>query len=362
MADKFLLVGTKTALPATRDSNKLYWCSDTRELYRGMDLYTEAVRIVATLPTTPAVGVLYILPSKDVWTYTGATWERVAYPYLTSGIIDENSGYDKVPTAKVVYDSIVAAINDATYGGTVINNITSTKAGTVTIISGENSTDVPINGALVTPSYNATTRTITFNRADGGTALSVALGKDIFIDSTAANQYNPVTKKIELYLNDAVSGTPATKIEIPASSLIDVYTGLATSTATTTVNASNQISVAVKVSAVSGNKLVVAADGLKVDTSDKADLTALTTLTNTVTANKTAADNAIAALQTAVNKLNGDVGTTGSVANSISIAKAEIKTTTDNLQTAINNINNATTGILAQAKSYTDTSISWGTF
>ena len=29
MAEKFLLVGTKAALPATRDANKLYWVSAT---------------------------------------------------------------------------------------------------------------------------------------------------------------------------------------------------------------------------------------------------------------------------------------------------------------------------------------------
>jgi len=362
MADKFLMIGLSGNLPATRASDKLYWCSNTRELYLGMDLYTEAVRVVATLPTTPAIGVLYILPTADVWKYNGTEWTRFAYPYITSGVIDENSGYDKVPTAKVVYDSIIAAIGDATYGGTVINNITSTKAGTITIITGENSTDVPINGALITPSYNASTRTITFTRADGATPLEIALGKDIFIDSTAANKYNAATGKIELYLNDADGSTPATKIEIPASSLIDVYTGKTSTTATVNVNASNEISVDVKISAISGNKLVVAADGLKVDVSDKADASTLTALAGTVSANKSAADSAISALQTAINKLNADSNTAGSVANSIVVAKSEINLSIGNLQTAIDNINNATTGILAQAKTYVDNSLEWGTF
>ena len=35
MAEKFLLVGQKANLPAVRDANKLYWVSDTRELYKG---------------------------------------------------------------------------------------------------------------------------------------------------------------------------------------------------------------------------------------------------------------------------------------------------------------------------------------
>ena len=32
--EKFLLTGVKADLPAVRDANKLYWCSDTRELYK----------------------------------------------------------------------------------------------------------------------------------------------------------------------------------------------------------------------------------------------------------------------------------------------------------------------------------------
>ena len=69
--EKFLLTGVKADLPAVRDANKLYWCSDTRELYKGMDLYTEAVRVVSALPATMAQGVLYILPSGEVKVFDG---------------------------------------------------------------------------------------------------------------------------------------------------------------------------------------------------------------------------------------------------------------------------------------------------
>ena len=82
MVDKFLLVGLKADLPAVRDANKLYWCSDTRELYKGMDLYTEAVRIVSAVPATPAQGVLYVLPTGEAKVFNGTDTVTVAKPYV----------------------------------------------------------------------------------------------------------------------------------------------------------------------------------------------------------------------------------------------------------------------------------------
>ena len=46
-------------------------------------------------------------------------------------------------------------------------------------------------------------------------------------------------------------------IKIPVSSLIDIYTGKNTSTATTTVSATNEISVDVKLSTKEGNALSI---------------------------------------------------------------------------------------------------------
>lgn len=57
-------------------------------------------------------------------------------------------------------------------------------------------------------------------------------------------------------------------IKIPVGSLIDVYTGLATSTAEVTVSTDNKISVKVKVSAKADNSITLEEDGLYVAVPD----------------------------------------------------------------------------------------------
>ena len=55
----FVYTGLKANLPEVRE-NAFYLCTDTREIYFGADLYTEAVRFYdGTKPTAPAQGVLY---------------------------------------------------------------------------------------------------------------------------------------------------------------------------------------------------------------------------------------------------------------------------------------------------------------
>ena len=327
--EKFLLTGVKADLPAVRDANKLYWCSDTRELYKGMDLYTEAVRVVSALPATMAQGVLYILPSGEVKVFDGTNTVTVAKPYVTSanGILTAANTDDEVATAKVVYDSITQAVGEVVKNGGIVNNVISTKAGTITVTKGEynkldsatavysasttyfvksgdayvvetvadasdfatkvasanglyvsaDETDVAIKGVVVNPTYDASTRTITLPFADGTKSLEINLGKDIFLDPSAQNKYNPVTGNIELYLNDGNGGSP-TMISIPASDLVDIYTGGTHTDGSTTVSVdstTNEITATVNVSADADNRLSKKADGLYVDAPSKAQFTSL---------------------------------------------------------------------------------------
>lgn len=326
--EKFLLTGVKADLPAVRDANKLYWCSDTRELYKGMDLYTEAVRVVSALPATMAQGVLYILPSGEVKMYDGSTVITVAKPYFTSadGLLTAANTDDQVATAKAVYDSITYAVGEVVKNGGIVNNVISTKAGTITVTKGDynkldsatavysasttyfvksgdayvveavadasdfatkvasadglyvsaDETDVAIKGVVVNPTYDASTRTITLPFADGTQSLEINLGKDIFLDPTAQNKYNTATGNIELYLNDGNGGTP-TMISIPASDLVDIYTGgtHTDGSTTVTIDSNNEITATVNVSADADNRLSKKADGLYVDAPSKAQFTSL---------------------------------------------------------------------------------------
>ena len=117
-------------------------------------------------------------------------------------------------------------------------------------------------GSVMSPAYDADTRKITLNvlQADGTTsAFEINLGKDMVVKS---GSYNTETHDIELVLTDD------SVVKIPATSLVDVYTGDATTTATVTVSDANVITVAVKVSTKEGNLLKSDENGLYVVESD----------------------------------------------------------------------------------------------
>ena len=337
---------------------------------------------------------------------------------ITNKLSDTNTD-DEVPTAKLVYESITDAVAQATEsiskGGSLVNNVISTKAGTITVTKGENTQDVAIKGVVVNPTYDSDTRTITLPYADGTESLVISLGKDIFVDPNADNKYNTATGNIELYLNDgsmsyetvyALADTPAnddkiirlnsnatyydandiyyiqnyiegqgptgnitldntvtaenfdekvaagnlwvlneavnhvypnvtslymkkedgsrteipittslldtlnslfttatgeiqfgfmksTMISIPASDLVDIYTGETSADGSTTVSVSadNKITASVNVSADAGNKLVKKADGLYVDAVAQADFDALDKQVNGVQATITLKEN-----------------------------------------------------------------------
>ena len=115
-----------------------------------------------------------------------------------------------------------------------------------------------LTGVVHTPTYDADTRTIKLP-VFGGDELTIALGKDLVVTS---GTYNAEDKNIELTI------TSGDVIKIPVGSLIDIYTGLATSTANVTVSDDNKISVSVKVSAKANNSITVEEDGLYVAVPD----------------------------------------------------------------------------------------------
>lgn len=103
MATKLVFCGKKVNLPAVREQ-AFYLTTDTHEVYFGQNLYTEPVRFVTERETTPAQGVLYILPSGLGEVYDGSAWKTVIKPTVTTieaGVTDE-----QVATAKAVKDYV----------------------------------------------------------------------------------------------------------------------------------------------------------------------------------------------------------------------------------------------------------------
>lgn len=241
----------------SKDQSTLYYLSDTKKVMRGDTDYTDAVRIVASRPATPAAGVLY-LTNGVLETYDGTNWVSLSKAYVlydetNKAILASTDTNDTVPTSKLVYESIKTAVENATGSGEVVNDITSTKAGIITVSKGGVNTDVKIKGAVVNPAYDSATRTITLPYADGTESLVIALGKDMVVKS---GTYDKTSKKIILTLTDDST------VEIPAADLVDIYTGGTTSSAAVAVSAGNEITATVKVSTEANNIVTVKDDGL----------------------------------------------------------------------------------------------------
>lgn len=128
------------------------------------------------------------------------------------------------------------------------------------------STEILIGaGSVQNPTYEAENRKITLPilQADGTTQnLEINLGKDMVVKS---GSYNTETQEIELVMTDD------SVVKIPAVSLVDVYTGDATATASVSVSDTNVITAEVKKSTIEKNILKSDENGLYVVESDFAD-------------------------------------------------------------------------------------------
>lgn len=110
--------GSKASLPAERNATSFYLCEDTRELYFGANLYTEAVRFYTTAegkPTTPAQGVLYVntdTGAGDAW--NGTAWKNVIKGCSTT--IGDSADDTTVPTTKATKEYVDTKVADVIAG------------------------------------------------------------------------------------------------------------------------------------------------------------------------------------------------------------------------------------------------------
>ena len=256
----------------TKDSESLYFLSDTKEIYRGTDLFTQSVIFYSELPTTPAVGQLYVdSATLEGKTYTGTEWKTVIKPVADTVTIDGANPVSGKAVAAYVADALKtsaaeaqAAYKDASYSAT-------TNKFTFTTNSGDTK-EVEITNLPVDMAFTKDT--------DTGVGLLQLKGKDGKVIGTGVNldlerfvksgEYDTTSKKITLYFDDAKTD----KVEIDAAALVDIYTGASTSTADVSVSKDNKISVTVKASETEGNLVQVKDDGLyvaPVDQSAKMD-------------------------------------------------------------------------------------------
>lgn len=298
----------KAAGPEQKTADKLFYLSDTRQIYRGTDLFTEACRLYDTTePTAPAVGVLYIEQNTlEGKIYNGSTWQTVIQP-IQSTVDSGNT--NKPVSGKAVADYVTSAISGTTGEAHQAFKNASYDAGTHTLTFTRNSdsdpvtvdiTDMPVD--LV---YDGGTGLLQLKDETGspiGTGVNLDLER--FVSAAA---YDATTKEILLaftgvskidtgasytypgtmpaepskglacraggtwYVYNTDSWAPIAKDETPLAinvgDLVDTYTAGNTETVQMSVSG-NQFTADVVVSPNEGNQLTKDGSGLFVAAPD----------------------------------------------------------------------------------------------
>lgn len=261
---------TRAAYDAAEDSiktsDKLYFLSDTKEIYRGTENFTQSVILYTTEPTVKAIGKLYVnINTLEGRIWNGTTWTTVIQPVQSTVSADNTTApvsgaavatYVQEEVAKVTgSDGIVASVEyDAT-----------SKELDVTMADGTTDS-VPLTGLAVDLEYDATTGKLTVKDATGATiGTGVNLDLERFVSEAT---YDAESNKIILKFND--EGTP---LEIDVGDLVDTYTAKGGKGVSLTVTG-NEFTAEAIVSSAAGNMLSLTDQGLYVaatDISGKAD-------------------------------------------------------------------------------------------
>ena len=260
MAQVKFAYGTKARYDALapKDMDTLYFTTDTLQLFKGTTEYTKSTKMVSSLPAAGQVqGIIYFRMTD----YTMHIWNGVEFVQLNKKTITQiqaDATNDDIPTTKAVADYVQAKIEAVEQNkGLYVTDVTY-KDGVISVAKNDEPVTTTLTGVVHAPTYDAETRTIKMP-VFGGDELTIALGKDLVVKSGI---YNTATHEIELTI------TTGEVIKIPVGSLIDIYIGVATSTATVTVSDDNKISVAVRVSAKANNSITIEDDGLYVAVPD----------------------------------------------------------------------------------------------
>lgn len=264
-------------LLAVKDPATVYFCSDTRQIFRGTSNYSDAVRVVDTLPEVPGEGVLYIIRSGENaggWIDFGSGVTKVIEKYaLVGGLKNADTTTSGLMTPEQVGNlNLLLEGRDST--NAAIEELKSVKADKVVGAVSGNFATFESNGNLADSGKNSLNFTVALTTTEdginakkyiftqGGVEIgSIDIPKDMVISSGTVEDiaegtviqggsYLPAGKYIVL----TVANSTSDKIYIPVKDLCDVYTG----GAGITIDSSNKISL----KAVTGNGLVVDENGL----------------------------------------------------------------------------------------------------
>lgn len=243
---------------SVKDANTLYFLTDTLQIFKGATEYTKSCKFVSSLPASGQVqGVIYIRSTDfTLHIYNGTNYVQLNRPVVTA--IPAAASDDNIPTTKAVADYVEAKVaNVVGIEGKFVTDV-SYADGVLSVAKNGEPVKTTLQGVVHAPSYDAETRTIKMP-VFGGDELTIALGKDLVVTK---GEYVAESKEIQLTI------TSGDIIKIPVGSLIDIYTGIASSTAEVSVDEGNHIKVNVKVSAKANNSITIEEDGLYVAVPD----------------------------------------------------------------------------------------------
>ena len=337
------------------DLKTIYWLDDGT-IYVGNNLYGGKVEIIESDPTFPEMNTIYVDKNTlQLKTFNGVSYDVISKGYTIS--LENTSSDDLVPTAKAVASYVQNKIQEVIESDSGITSISYVENGELSVTKDGETSTIPLNGMTYAPTYDETTRKLTIPIV-GSSALEINFAKDTAV---TAGKYNEDTNEIWLTLAEDRSYTDESKlIKIPAQGLIDIYTGKETTTTTTAVSETNEISVDVKISAEAGNSLSVKSDGLYVNVpSDANKLDKVTTghVDEIITAN---ADGTV---KVSGKSIGGDTLVPTPDSNTLA-TEAAVKSYADTVSaTALSNAktyaDNGDTTTLSSAKEYADGLITW---
>ena len=302
------------------DNDKLYFLSDTHEIYKGNVPFTEAVIMVDDATggfdtalqgiTNPARRKIYMSQTTmEGRIYNGTSWQTVIRAVDTAVTDSSNN----LITSGAVATYVAQKIAEITGGEGFVKNITYTPStATLAITGGEGADSLQLSGLGVSLSYNAETGALQLKDVTGA-----VLGSDVNLDLerfVSAAAYDSTNKNIILaftdvtsidtgasyvypgtmpehangkackagdtwYISDGSNWTEIPEDETPlvigVGDLVDTYTAANTDTITMTVS-SNQFSANVKIDSTKGtNLLTSSSNGLYVAPIDLSSYMAL---------------------------------------------------------------------------------------
>ena len=248
------------AQASEKTSDKLYYLSDTHEIYRGTENFTESVILYSTEPTVKAIGQLYINDTPlegRIW--NGTVWKTVIQPVQAAIITGDTT---KPVSSKAVEDYVGTWSAKVTgFDGLVSGVAYTAGTNTRTVTMADTSTeDIPLTNVAADLVYDKVTGLLQVKNASGTTiGTGINLDLERFVSEAA---YDSETKKITLKFNDA--GTP---LEIDVGDLVDTYTAANSETVALTVTG-NEFKAEAIVAATEGNMLQKTASGLFVAATD----------------------------------------------------------------------------------------------